>query len=178
MILHLFEVLTKRKGQPGSTARGPMPSRPLTAIPSSHPARLFAAPSPPGSRTSAIFVLTFLVRDRAGRFAGGLAGSLAFAATTLDRGLFQVRFVQCLDVIHQSILPNHRMYSYYSIICRCIQLFPAFFCIDSHNAAQCGKTQRNRQLHDADGAETAAMDRLTEQPKRQKQQRAAAQAHQ
>ena len=46
-------------------------------------------------------MLAFLVRDGAGGLAGGLAGSLAFAAAALRSGLFEVGFVERLNVFHR-----------------------------------------------------------------------------
>lgn len=44
--------------------------------------------------------LTLLVGNRAGGFAGRLAGCLAFAAAALCRRFLQVRLVQCFNVLH------------------------------------------------------------------------------
>jgi hypothetical protein len=45
-------------------------------------------------------VLTFLVGNRAGSFAGRLAGGLAFAAAALRAGFFQIGFVNGFNMFH------------------------------------------------------------------------------
>ena len=52
---------------------------------------------------SALF--TFLVGDRAGRFAGRLARGLTFAAAAAGSRLFQAPFADDLDVFHLNNAP-------------------------------------------------------------------------
>ncbi len=62
---------------------------PIAAAPKQKPLLLFAG-----------LVLALLVGDSAAGFAGGLAGSLAFAATTVFRAFAKAAGIQCFDHLH------------------------------------------------------------------------------
>jgi hypothetical protein len=47
-----------------------------------------------------VFILALLIGDRAGSFACGLAGSLAFAAAALCCAFLQVCLIQCFNLVH------------------------------------------------------------------------------
>ena len=64
---------------------------------------------------SAILVFALLVRNRAGRFAGGLAGSLALTAATLAGALLERGTVQRFDMLHNG-LPSSVVYYVVGII--------------------------------------------------------------